>query len=142
MSADERTETMNDDEFRWNTQAARAQTQFLEILNGDDALPFEDASDEDQWIDSALDAIAMHAAYHAAILTIHREPYEKVKTQDVLSIIENAVEIAGETYKEYNPLIDCDRDDLAEHVTRAATCAAFMAAQRARAAYQNAHESD
>lgn len=132
---------MTDEELRWNAQAARAQRQFLDILNGDDALPFEGA-DEEQWIDSALSALAMHAAYHAAILTIHREPYERIRNQDVLKIVENAVEIAGETYKEYNPIIDCDRDNLEEHVTRAATCAAFMAAQRARAAYQNAHESD
>lgn len=132
---------MNDDEFKWNTRAALAQKLFFDVLNGDDAAPFEEAaSDEEQWLKLTLDAVALHAAYHAAILTIHREPYEKVKNEDVLKIIENAVEIAGETYKEYNPLIDCDRDDLEEHVIRAAQCAAFMTARRAKAAYLNAHK--
>lgn len=130
-------------EVTWNALTECAREQLLDILKGDDAAPFEKAaSDEEQWIDSAFDAIASRAAYRAAIWAIQCERYERVQSEDVFGIITQAVEMAEENYPYYNPLDEYDHNDLRECVIHAAQCAAFMATRRARAAYLAAHPED
>lgn len=134
---------MDDEEFGWNAGVTFARGFLRSALDGDDAIRFE--MHPGQGFDGTVDLLAGYVAHKAAILAIQCEPYELIKELGlpcIFGILEQAVEMAWETYAEYNPLDEYDHNDLSARVKHAAQCAAFMATRRAKAAYRAAHPEE